>query len=428
MVAVDRIRDVQRKYKTETGESMEKPGKKLKTFFMILGVTGAVYGVFRFLLPLVAPFVVAWGIASALRPSARRIADWCKVKVRIPKVFGRFFPSFYEKHIEWNDNPVEKMFPEKNERRKAFITLGIPTGVVGVAEVIAILTAAIGAVCYGGRILWLEFAGFLEQLPRWIDRSDLMLTGFCSQMEDGFHLKAGSLVLLVREMLKSLLENIRKSAMPYLMTNSKAIFHIGAEILIFVLLTVISVGMILQEDDHWKVRTAKSIFHKEISRIVSRTALVTTAYLKTQGLLLILISALCSATFFFMGNPYYIMAGIGTGFLDALPIFGTGTILIPWAVILCISRKWLQAAILVALYAACYILREVLESRWMGRQVGLTPFENLMSIFLGLRLFSLPGLFLGPLGILLIRDLVLLWDTHGAEQGNASAPHETQPK
>jgi predicted PurR-regulated permease PerM len=51
-----------------------------------------------------------------------------------------------------------------------------------------------------------------------------------------------------------------------------------------------------------------------------------------------------------------------------------------------------------------------------------------MSIFLGLRLFSLPGLFLGPLGSLLIRDLVVLWDTSGSEQGNASAPHETQQK
>jgi predicted PurR-regulated permease PerM len=408
---------------------MEKPGKKLKTFFMILGVTGAVYGAFRFLLPLVAPFVVAWGIASVLRPSARRIAERSRIQIRIPKFISRWFPTFYKKHLERENDSAETTFPEKNEHRKAFITLGIPAGVVGVAEVIAIFAAAIGAVCYGGRILWLEFAGFLEQLPRWIDRSDLMLTGFCSRMEAGFHLKAGSLVLLVREMLKSLLENIRKSAMPYLMTNSKTIFHIGAEILIFVLLTVISVGMILQEDDHWKVRAAKSIFHKEISRIVSRTALVTTAYLKTQGLLLILISALCSATFFFMGNPYYIMAGIGTGLLDALPIFGTGTVLIPWAVILCISRRWAQAAILVTLYAACYILREVLESRWMGRQVGLTPFENLMSIFLGLRLFSLPGLFLGPLGILLIRDLVLLWNSPKDEhEANASASHEKQQK
>jgi predicted PurR-regulated permease PerM len=331
--------------------------------------------------------------------------------------------------MEWENDPAEKIFPEKKKCCKGYITLGIPAGVVGVVEVVAILVASLGAVCYGGRLLCQEFAGFLEQLPQWIDRSDLMLTGLCSRMEAGFHLKAGSLVLIVREMLKNLLENIRKSAMPYLMTNSMTIFHIGAEILIFVLLTVISVGMILQEDDHWKVRAAKSIFHKEISRIVSRTALVTTAYLKTQGFLLILISALCSATFFFMGNPYYIMAGIGTGLLDALPIFGTGTILIPWAVILCISRKWAQAAILVALYATCYILREVLESRWMGRQVGLTPFENLMSIFLGLRLFSLPGLYLGPLAALLIRDLVVLWDSPKEKhEENAFTPPETQQK
>jgi predicted PurR-regulated permease PerM len=295
--------------------------------------------------------------------------------------------------------------------------LGIPAGIVGVAELVAILAAAFGAFYYGGRVLWFECSGFLNQLPDWIDRSDRILTGLCHRLETGFHLKTGALVLLVREMLKSLLENVRKGAMPYLMTNSMTLFHVGAEIMIFALLTMISVGMILQEDGHWKDRAAKSMFHREISRIVSRTALVTTAYLKTQGLLLILISVLCSATFFFMGNDYYIMAGIGTGLLDALPIFGTGTILIPWALILCINRNWTHAAILIALYAVCYILREILESKWMGRQVGLTPLENLMSIFLGLRLYHLPGLYLGPLTLLLIRDLLqLLTETESEKQ------------
>lgn len=49
---------------------MGKPNKKLKKIFIIMGMTGAVYGSFRFLLPLVIPFLLSWGIAAALRPSA----------------------------------------------------------------------------------------------------------------------------------------------------------------------------------------------------------------------------------------------------------------------------------------------------------------------------------------------------------------------
>ena len=48
------------KYESETGESMEKPGKKLKKLLIITGTTGAVYAGFKYLLPLVAPFFVGY--------------------------------------------------------------------------------------------------------------------------------------------------------------------------------------------------------------------------------------------------------------------------------------------------------------------------------------------------------------------------------
>ena len=67
---MDKILCVQKKYKTETGESMGKPDKKLKRILLIIGITGAVYGVFRYLLPLVVPFLLAWGLALMLRPTS----------------------------------------------------------------------------------------------------------------------------------------------------------------------------------------------------------------------------------------------------------------------------------------------------------------------------------------------------------------------
>ena len=49
---------------------MEKPSRKLKKTILILGVTGAVYASFKYLLPLVIPFLIAYIFALALRPSA----------------------------------------------------------------------------------------------------------------------------------------------------------------------------------------------------------------------------------------------------------------------------------------------------------------------------------------------------------------------
>ena len=54
---------------------MVSPEKKLKKFLLILGITGAVYGAFRYLLPLVIPFLCAYGTALFLRPSVRFLSN-----------------------------------------------------------------------------------------------------------------------------------------------------------------------------------------------------------------------------------------------------------------------------------------------------------------------------------------------------------------
>ena len=52
----------------KTGESMEKPGKKLKKFFIITGITGMVYAGLKYLLPLVVPLLLGYTLALLLRP------------------------------------------------------------------------------------------------------------------------------------------------------------------------------------------------------------------------------------------------------------------------------------------------------------------------------------------------------------------------
>ncbi len=66
----------------KTGDSMVSPEKKLKKFLLILGITGAVYGAFRYLLPLVVPFLCAYGTALFLRPSVRFLSNRIAVPFR----------------------------------------------------------------------------------------------------------------------------------------------------------------------------------------------------------------------------------------------------------------------------------------------------------------------------------------------------------
>lgn len=106
-----------------------------------------------------------------------------------------------------------------------------------------------------------------------------------------------------------------------------------------------------------------------------------------------------------MKNPYYFLLGTGIGLLDALPVLGTGTVLIPWAAADFFMGNWKGGLALLVLYGVCYFLREILEARMMGSQVGLSPLENLMAMYVGLELFGIAGFFLGPLGLLLIEDL-----------------------
>lgn len=351
---------------------MGKPEEKLKKIFIFLGVTGAVYGAFRFLLPLVVPFFAAWGLAALFGPSAGWVSAHLRAEVSL---FGK--------------------------KR----SVGISIGMAGMAEVFLVFAFLLAGTYLGSRKLCLELMALKDRIPVWIAALDVLLTEWCHQAEGYFELRNDCLVVLAREMLKGLLESMKHAAMPFVMANSMTIFRYGAEFMIFLVITIAASGMAMQEMGFWKARIKRSAFQKELELICGRLLMVANAYLKTQGLLLALISFLCMVVFWLLKNPFYILAGLGTGILDALPVFGTGTALIPWAIIMFLGHRWEQGLALLALYLACYFLRQVLESKLMAKQVGLMPFEELAALFVGLRLFGILGIILGPVGVLLVRDL-----------------------
>lgn len=354
---------------------MERPTRKQRKLLLIIGITGAVYLSFRYLLPLVIPFLIAYGMALLLKPSALWLEKHCRIRIKIK---GR----------EWRPS----------------------LGLIGGLELfLLILLAGIGFYA-GGKRLIIEARLLCQNLPELLERLDVWLTGICFWMEGAFRLQKGCLVLILKDMLLDLGRAAKNSTMPFLVVNSMTIFRwIIQATVITVILTVATV-LSLQEMETLKKRRERSAFHREFAILSSRLLVVGNAWLKTQLSIMTLTMIICSLGLMLLHNPYNILLGICIGLLDALPIFGTGTVLIPWAVCSFVVGNWGRGMVLLGIYVICYFLRELMEAKIMGDKVGLSALETLISMYVGLQLFGLLGFILGPIGLLIIEDLVAYYD------------------
>ena len=91
--------------------------------------------------------------------------------------------------------------------------------------------------------------------------------------------------------------------------------------------------------------------------------------------------------------------------IDILPVLGTGAVVIPWALISLFTGNILKAIGLILMYIVITIIRNFLEPKVIGNQVGLHPLITLLSMFCGLRLLGFVGLFGFPLTLIVLNDL-----------------------
>ena len=85
--------------------------------------------------------------------------------------------------------------------------------------------------------------------------------------------------------------------------------------------------------------------------------------------------------------------------LDIMPILGTGGIMIPWAIISLVLGYTRLGLELLLIYAIVTVVRNYVEPKIVGTQLGLHPIITLIAMFIGLRLFGFWGLFGLPVGI-----------------------------
>ena len=100
-------------------------------------------------------------------------------------------------------------------------------------------------------------------------------------------------------------------------------------------------------------------------------------------------------------KPSFILAFVIAA-VDILPIFGVGTILIPWALISILIGNYTKALVLISIYILITVVRQIIEPKIIGESIGLNPLITIVSIYLGFKLFGIIGLFLLPISATLL--------------------------
>lgn len=103
-----------------------------------------------------------------------------------------------------------------------------------------------------------------------------------------------------------------------------------------------------------------------------------------------------------LGVKYVLTIGIIVGLLDILPILGPGTLFIPWIIWEFVSGNTGLGISLMVLYGLVSIVRQFIEPKIVGDNIGLHPLATLFSLYVGLKLGGIVGLFLGPISIVII--------------------------
>lgn len=132
-----------------------------------------------------------------------------------------------------------------------------------------------------------------------------------------------------------------------------------------------------------------------------------TAQLKLSAITLVQLLA----GFWLLRIPYAPVWALVVALVDAFPVLGTGTVLIPWSIVCLLQGQTARGAGMLGLYAVVWLVRSMLEPRLLGRELGLDPLVTLLSVYAGYKLLGLPGMILSPMLAVIAIRLMKVADT-----------------
>lgn len=335
-----------------------KPFKKmLYIFFVLLSV----YIAIRFIFPFFAPFLIAFLIAIIIEP----IVTFLETKLKVRRGLG------------------------------AAVSLLFGVAIVGI-----ILVAAISR-------LFEEAIDLVKFLTESLKSSDKGIPSLLEQVQIFYYNLNPEVVAIIQESINNFLAFIR-DIVSSVFNYSKLTIISLPKVFIGIIVTLISAYFI--STDKPKILT---FMQKQLPpAAVKKFNSVRVDILKAFGGYLKAMLTIMAITYFelviglsLMGVSYPLVLALLIAIIDILPVLGTGTILIPWMIWHLIMGNISLALSLLILYCVIMLVRQLFEPKIVGANIGVHPLITLLAMYTGLNLFGVLGMILGPIVVLIVKNL-----------------------
>ncbi|MCL2033625.1 MAG: sporulation integral membrane protein YtvI [Oscillospiraceae bacterium] len=329
-------------------------------------IAAIVYFAFKFVAGWILPFILAFCIVSVIHPLIKRIVKLLGVKQEVVSV----------------------------------IIMLLIYLIVG--TLLFLLTVQAVFMIRSGLLLLPDY--YRESIaPAFLTASEYMRS-FMHGLPEGMRTQAEAIEEGLAETFQNFLLGLSQRGVDGLTTVTKGI---PAFLLTFVFTIMLSFFLSMQYDKvitfiKTQLPPRAQKFLTDTKTIIGDTVF---KYLKAALTMMIITFLELSIGLLVLGNRNAIAIAAGIAIFDMLPVFGTGTILIPWVIIELLGGNYPFAMGLLILYAVIVIVRSIMEPKIVGDKLGLNPIVSLMAIYFGFRVFGVLGMILMPITTQILLEL-----------------------
>ena len=316
----------------------------------------------RYLLRWLLPFLLALALAAAVEP----VIAWCRRRMGLKRGFTA-----------------------------AVVTIAVTGAILALAAVIVWQLIRQAAELLG------QLPGLLAGLPGMTEDLQQRLEDFCAACPQGLR----SWLEEVPALLGTLAAGVAQRASGACITAALAAALPG----VFLFCGTTALAVFFTAGSYPRVM---AFFRRQLGHRLDRARGVKANLLSTlgkwcraQAILLGVTFCQLLAGFLLMGQRYALLLAAVTALVDALPVFGTGTVLLPWAAVCLLAGQAPRAVALAALYAVISAVRSLLEPKVMAAQAGLPPLAALAAMYAGFRALGVAGMILLPMALLFVKQL-----------------------
>lgn len=146
----------------------------------------------------------------------------------------------------------------------------------------------------------------------------------------------------------------------------------------------------------WKFRQHIGSNNKFVKTLQEAAGSALGGYLKAQIILSGTVAAIVFVALLIWRQDYALVISLLTGVIDFIPFFGSGIILVPWAIFTLFTGSVTKGIFLIALSFVCFLFRKLAEPKVVGNHTGLSSLMSLISIYVGMKVAGVVGMIFMP--------------------------------